>query len=430
VSVRAGRSPARGGLLEKALGCLDAERLVGLTMELVNIPSQTGEEKAMALHFREVLAGAGMRTILQEVSPGRLNVLGALEGTGAGKRLMFNGHLDVSLKGTEQGTGGIGYRPEARLVEDAWIYGMGAFNMKGALAAYVVAVEAIEKSGIRLAGDVLIAGVAGEIEKAPVEQYQGDGYQGYGVGTKHLVTHGGLADMCVLGEPTQLRIVRCHMGTVWARIQIEGQLVHTAWSDREKNAIEKMPVVIEALKGWIPDYQRRHRVEGVAPKVNIAAIEGGWPWRASRTPAACSVFLDVRTPPDLPQLTVLDELRGVMAEVEKRSPDLRWRVDLYVTGPGTSVPADAPVVRSLVEAHRETLGVEPEFEVGNWYSDAAHLNRYGVPSVNYGPGGRIRTGGSGWSPAEGEHLHIGDLIDCAKVYVDMILRTCGTGDGA
>jgi acetylornithine deacetylase/succinyl-diaminopimelate desuccinylase-like protein len=426
---RAARPPDLRPRFEDACGHLDTERLVALTMELVNIPSQTGDEKAMALHLREIMAGQGLRTWLQEVSPGRFNAVGVLEGTGGGRSLMLNGHLDVSLKGTEPGTGGMGYLPQARLVDDAWIYGMGAFNMKGALASYVAAVDAIRKAGIRLAGDVVVAGVAGEIEKAPVGDFQGDAYQGYGVGTKYLVTHGGLADMCILGEPTQLRIVRTHLGTVWARIEVEGQLVHTAWSDRERNPIEKLPVVLEALRAWIPDYQRRHVVDGVAPKVNLAAIQAGWPWRASRTPAAGAIFLDVRTPPDLPLLRVREELRAVMARVEERLPGLRWRVDLYVTNPGTSVPADSALVRELAEAHRETTGREPEFETANWYSDAAHLNRYGVPAVNYGPGGRIRTGGSGWSPVEGEHQHIGDLVDCTKVYIDMLLRICGTGSG-
>jgi len=69
-------------------------------------------------------------------------------------------------------------------------------------------------------------------------------------------------------------------------------------------------------------------------------------------------------------------------------------------------------------------GTGPVVETGNWYSDAATLNRYGVLAVNYGPGGRLRTGGVGWSQAEGEHQHIGDLVECTKVYINMILRMC------
>lgn len=93
---------------------------------------------------------------------------------------MFNGHLDTSFS-PEQAHRGIGYRCEGTVVDDEWIYGMGSFNMKSALATYVVATEAIRAADIKLAGDVVIAGVCGEIEKASVNDYDGPKYQGYGV---------------------------------------------------------------------------------------------------------------------------------------------------------------------------------------------------------------------------------------------------------
>jgi acetylornithine deacetylase/succinyl-diaminopimelate desuccinylase-like protein len=230
--------------------------------------------------------------------------------------------------------------------------------------------------------------------------------------------------MCVIGEPTGMRLVRTHLGSVWAQIEVEGELVHTAFARDDANAIVRMTRVIEAIRAWIPDYQRRHTVDGLAPKVNIGAIEGGWPWRASRTPARCRLFLDVRTPPELDLRRVREELRDVLDAFAQRE-GFRARVDLYATHPGTSIPADAPVVQEVTAAHREIVGADPVVETANWYSDAATLNRYGVPAINYGPGGRLRTGGVGWSQAEGEHQHVGDLVECTKVYVNLILRVCG-----
>ena len=144
---------------------------------------------------------------------------------------------------------------------------MGTFNMKNALAAYVVAVEAIGGAGIRLGGDIVVAGVAGEIEKAPVGEFDDRRYQGYGVGTKHLVTHGGVADACILGEPTGLKVVPGHCGSTWVKIEIPGVLVHTAWSDPETNAIRHAATVLKALDDWAPDYQRRRAVGNFVPKV-------------------------------------------------------------------------------------------------------------------------------------------------------------------
>ena len=93
-----------------------------------------------------------------------------------------------------------------RSARDGWLWGLGANNMKSGLAAALVALEAIARSGVRLAGDVSFGGVVGEIEKAPVEEFQGVDYSGYGTGSKYLVTHGVTADYALLAEPTGLRI--------------------------------------------------------------------------------------------------------------------------------------------------------------------------------------------------------------------------------
>ena len=116
---------------------------------------------------------------------------------------MFNGHMDTSYSGREPWLGGKGFKPEAR-VEGDYIFGLGISNMKGALACYVEAVRALQEAGVRLRGDVLIAAVVGEIEKTQWgDEFRGKEYRGYAAGSRYLVTHGGVADMCLLGEPTE-----------------------------------------------------------------------------------------------------------------------------------------------------------------------------------------------------------------------------------
>lgn len=411
-------------LVAKAIAGVDRDRLVKLVVDFTNIPSPTGEEAEMARVYHDALSGTGFRSTLQSIGDGRYNVLGVLEGAGGGKSLMFNGHFDTSF-GPEMSDRGIGFRTEGRVVDDEWIYGMGSFNMKSALAAYVVAAEAVQAAGVRLGGDVLIAGVAGEIEKAPIGRFEGRAYQGYGVGTKFLITHGGVADGCILGEPTNLKVVPAHCGSAWVRIEVPGVLGHTAWADLETNAIRRARTILDAINDWIPQYRRRHAKGDFAPQVNVAAIEGGWPWRGARTPDSCSIYMDVRTPPDMLPIEVLREMRALVAEVKEANPGLEATVNLYVSNPGTSISEDHELVRHIVEAHTEELGSPPEIATENWYSDAAHLNRYGIPAVNYGSAGRIRTGGAGWSALQGEHVHIGDLVAITKVYVRVLMRMCG-----
>jgi len=412
-------------LVKKAVDKIDRSRLVDLVVQLVNVPSPTGFEGDMAREFHTVLQGAGFRSRLQPIGDERYNAIGLWEGAGGGKTLMFNGHLDTSF-GPEQAHRGLGYRCEGNVVDDEWIYGMGTFNMKSALATYTVACESIRAAGIEIAGNVVIAGVAGEIEKAPVNEFEGRMYQGYGPGTKYAITHGAVADYCILGEPTNMMVIPRHCGTTWFKITVPGMLIHTAWSEYQKNSVSNSSLILNALNDWIPGYMERNEFGGTQPKVNIAAIEGGWPWRGARTPDTCSIYMDVRTPPDVLPIEVYREVRELIRGVEKKHDSLEGTtVDIYVSGPGTSIPDDHELIQMIVAAHTEQLGKPPEFGNEIWYSDAAHMNRYGIVTVNYGSAGRIRSGGGGFDTHQGEAVHIGDMLDIIKVYIECILTFCG-----
>ncbi len=412
-------------LVGKAVEQIDRNRLVDLVVQLVNVPSPTGFEGDMAREFHAVLQGAGFRSSLQPIGDERYNAIGLWEGAGGGKTLMFNGHLDTSF-GPEQAHRGLGYRCEGNVVDDEWIYGMGTFNMKSALATYTVACESIKAAGIEIAGNVVIAGVAGEIEKAPVNEFEGRMYQGYGPGTKYAITHGAVADYCILGEPTNMMVIPRHCGTTWFKITVPGMLIHTAWSEYQKNSVSNSSLILNALNDWIPGYMERNEFGGTQPKVNIAAIEGGWPWRGARTPDTCSIYMDVRTPPDVLPIEVYREVRELIRGVEKKHDSLEGTtVDIYVSGPGTSIPDDHELIQMIVAAHTEQLGKPPEFGNEIWYSDAAHMNRYGIATVNYGSAGRIRSGGGGFDTHQGEAVHIGDMLDIIKVYIECILTFCG-----
>ncbi len=415
-------------LVAKAIDHIDRERLVKLVMDLVDIPSPTGEEEGMARALHEILSEAGFDATLQPIGDDRYNAIGRLQGHSGGKSLMFNGHLDTSF-GPEQAHRGIGYQCKATLVDNEWIYGMGSFNMKSAMGTYIVASEAIRKAGIKLGGDVVIAGVAGEIEKAPVNEYEGRQYQGYGVGTKYAITHGAVADACILGEPTNMMLISRHCGTTWIKITVPGRLIHTAWSKVDENAINKSRIVLDAIHNWIPDYCKRNQMGDFQPRVNVSAIEGGWPWRGARAPDNCVIYMDVRTLPDALPMDAYKEGRELIAGVVRDNEQLEGsKVEIFVSAPGTSIPDDHELIQTIVEAHTQQLGKAPETGIETWYSDAAHMNRYGIPTVNYGSAGRVKTGGGGFSTHQGEAVHIGDMLDIIKVYIQVIIAMCGAVD--
>ena len=412
-------------LVARAIDQIDRDRLVKLVMDLVDIPSPTGEEENMARAVYSELEEAGFDATLQPIGDDRYNAVGRLQGQGGGKSLMFNGHLDTSF-GPEQAHRGIGYECKATLVDDEWIYGMGSFNMKSAMGTYITASEAIQKAGIKLGGDIVIAGVAGEIEKAPVNDYEGRKYQGYGVGTKYAITHGAVADYCILGEPTNMMLIPRHCGTTWIKITVPGRLIHTAWSDVDSNAINKSRKVLNAIHEWIPGYCERNKIGDFQPRVNVSAIEGGWPWRGARTPDNCCIYLDVRTLPENLPVDAYNEVRELIRKVVNDHSELEGtKAEIFVSAPGTSIPDDHELITTIIDAHTQQLNKAPEMGVETWYSDAAHMNRYGIPTVNYGSAGRIRSGGGGFSTHQGEAVHIDDMLDIIRVYIQVLITLCG-----
>ncbi|MGZ6728524.1 MAG: M20 family metallopeptidase [Gaiellaceae bacterium] len=394
---------------------IDKERLVDLALRLVSTPSFTGSEEEAARLMEAELESTGLRTQWQQVEAGRANVRGTWAGAGGGPTLMFNGHLDTSYSGREPWLAGIpGFQPEG-FERDGRIYGLGISNMKGALACYVEAVRALQDAGVRLRGDVLIAAVSGEIEKTQQGDAQGAEFRGYAAGSRYLVGHGGAADMCILGEPTENRVVLAHFGSLWLRLSTHGPFVHTAFSEgrREENSILRMRPVLDAVLEWLPRWEERMSYGDVRGVANVGGIEGGFGWRASRTPHRTDLFLDLRVPPDVE-----------MAEARREALDFARSLDgveaeVYVTAPGAQVEEGHPVVAAVEAAHAEVFGTPAERDVTRWFSDASVLSRYGIATVNYGTS-------SGLPDAElGENLDVDGLVKTAEVYALAAQKACG-----
>src|SRR5919197_2834147 len=149
---------------------VNRDQLTGMLLEMVDIPSPTGGEESFARYLGERFAELGMEVKYQEVEPGRPNVVARLKGTGGGPSLMFNGHMDTTHVGDEPGLQ-MGQRNASGILDGEWIYGNGCSNMKAAFPAYYGAIRAIREAGVELKGDIIMAGVVGEIEKAPIDQY-------------------------------------------------------------------------------------------------------------------------------------------------------------------------------------------------------------------------------------------------------------------
>jgi acetylornithine deacetylase len=402
---------------------IDRERLVETASRMVGTWSYTGHEQAMAELMASLYDECGLACQWQQVEDGRANALGTWAGAGGGASLMFNGHTDTSYSGREPWLKDVpGFQPEA-FVRDGRLYGLGISNMKGALACYVEAVRALQDAGVRLRGDVLVAAVCGEIEKTQYGDAQGAEYRGYAAGTRYLVTHGGVADMCLLGEPTEGKVVLGHFGALWLRIRVHGGFIHTAFSEgrRSENSILRMQEVLTAIREWIPAWEDdpANAYGGAKAIVNVGAIDGGFGWRVSRTPHHTDVCLDVRVPPTKPMSVARREVLDLVRDLAARFPDYGVEGEVYVTAPGAEIEDGHPLVAAIDDAHADVFGAPPGRDVTRWFSDASALTRYGVPTVNYGTS-------TGLMDVElGENLEIEGLVRTAQVYAQVATKVCG-----
>lgn len=400
-------------LAQRAADAVNEAELVSLLQRMVRIRSYSagGEEGTIAAFMREYLEGMGLDVELQEVQPGRFNVVSRLAGSGGGKSLMFNGHLDTNPAGE-----GWSVDPLGGDVDDTFIYGIGVSNMKAADAAYVAAVQAVQAAGIDLRGDVLIAHVIGELQG--------------GVGTAHLVESGIRADRFIVGEPTDLSALTLHAGSIEVVITVYGKTRHLSKMEEGVDAIEKMLGAMQAIKSMRFRGPVRADYDGLR-RVAIGAIRGGLgpeflDWRPSLLADRCQIKMSARFSPGQDADGVLADIRTELGRLATADEDFRAEAVFNQDGQRLfmtpfEVAQDSDIVRSVVDAHRRVTGSDPRLgDVAPYKfygTDASHLANAGMTGLVYGPGGKYNT-------MPDERVELADLVNAAKVYARAIVDTC------
>lgn len=402
---------------DKLLGLIDRQMVIDLATEMVNTASPTGEEGDMARLLGRAFGEVGCRTQLQNIYDDRYNSIGRLSGSGNGPAILMSGHMDTSVRGDEDYLVGRGWKNQAVLDGDR-IWGNGITNMKNAFVSYVAGIDAMRRAGIKLKGDLIVAGTAGEIEMAPVDEFQGKHYHGYGMGLRFMLSHGVAADFHFLGEPTGQVPSTGMMGTTWAKISVHGGFAHSAYTDSTLSALDEMWVLWHELSGWIDDFKKKNVYAGVTPVVNRACMRGGLPWRAARTCNLAQLYVDIRFPPDRYPIDIQREFTATVQKIARDSLKLPVEVDYYVSRAGTELPEDHPVIKAIVDAHHETTSEKVSAMFAPPYcTDAIDANRLGIPTCVYGSGGGNRRDMAAGDPrsAEGEYVMIDDMINEAAV---------------
>ncbi len=419
-------------LLQRLLPSFTAElrdEMVGITCDLVEIPSPTGEEGAIADYvahrFREI---DGMDIELQEVEPDRYNVIGRLRGSGRGRSLLLGAHFDTGMTGKDPGMP-FGLLPKATLDDEGWIYGLGVSNMKSAFAAYFGAIKAVQRANIDLRGDIILAGVIGETEKSPTDDFSGPAYRAGGWGTMYAAQHGVVADAAIIGEPTGLRVQTGNSSYVFAKVSTKGVSRHTWSKEHGDDAIDKAVRVLEAFRAWEPEFAASHAHPTMGTRIGFGAIRGGNPFQPAVNPArTCTLYLDFRFPPTATIMDIHRQVRGFLDDLREADPVLETELSFFLCRNGYEITDDEPLVQTVERAHQTVFGAKsnrPEPYRYDVSADTSILHEYGVPALTYGPGGIRKDGVYDVYDRYGEVVSIDNLVRCTQVYAQCIAEICG-----
>jgi acetylornithine deacetylase/succinyl-diaminopimelate desuccinylase-like protein len=414
---------------KQVLSQIHRDELAQLGCDLTSIPSPTGQEKAIAEFILNWFDTNGIKAVRQDVEVDRPNAVGILKGDGTGLSLGFNGHTDTSFTGTAEDLRMVAkIEPEAELkgsIKDGKVRGLGISNMKGGVAAFMIAGKALKNSGIKLRGDVILAAVVGEISRTPIGPWQTKEYRGEGAGTRHLLTHGMHTDYAVVADGSDLNIVWTQTGVVQIKISTFGK-AEAAWGSKRSthpmekmNAIVKMTKIIDAIERWGAEFEEKyvyHSPTGpLYPKVNIGAIEGGAPYRPNYFPGVCAIYVDVRMPPQVRPVTIKYELEQALSRL-----GIEYEMDVYKSLLGHEGKSVEPLVQSAEEVYLYLFGenIKPEApDRASIWTDTNVYNELGIPAIKIGPRGR-RIG------PRNEEIEIDVMVKAAQIYALMALDIC------
>ncbi len=373
------------------LASVDSDSIVRLTQDLVAIasPNPPGEEKQVAEYLANLLEGMGLQTELQEAAPDRPNVLGIWDSGEPGPTVLLNGHTDVVPTGD-----GWSVDPYGGHISEGRLYGRGATDMKGGIASMIGALAAIQNCGIEPSGRVIVTAVVGE------ETDQ--------LGTRALVEAGIEADCAIIPEPTELRPIIAHQGTLQYRITTIGKAAHSSMPHAGVNAIYHMCQVVAGLREVADSLESREHPLLGHPNLSVGTIEGGLD--TCIVPDRCTITVDRRINPDEEMALVDHEIEEMVNHLCAGDPQMKVEVSRTVTAAAMQMSSDEKVALSVRRAAQIITGRDPGFHGLPGTCDANYLvNEAGIPTVIFGPG----TGAAAHRPDE--YVEIENLVRAAQI---------------
>ena len=391
------------------------------------------EEAALQAHLAARLRTAGAEVDVWEPRPedvrgsqvpfeldfaGRPQLVARFPGAGDGRSLLLNGHIDVvSGEPKERWTDD----PNTPVVRDGLLYGRGSCDMKGGVAAMVLAAETLARLGVRLAGDLLVNTITDE--------------ESSGAGGIASVARGVRADAGIVPEPTAFAVWIACRGSVYPTITVEGrpghaELLQPHWRDGGAvNAIEKAQFVLDAIRGLREEWRTRSDLQHpyLSPPDFVPTVMHAGEWSVTY-PASCAITSAVLFPPAFADAggfgsRVRDEItewvgRACAADpwLAEHPPSFEWSADI----PPMEIPPDDPIVQTVLAASADVGEPSRLGGLDSWYDGATYTMSAGTPSVGFGPRAVAN------AHTIDESVPVDDLVRCAQAIALAALRFCGT----
>jgi acetylornithine deacetylase len=380
---------------------IDREYLTNTLADLIHInsinpklvPDGPGEAE-IAAYIAEALRRLNLEVMMHEPEPRRVSVVGRLKGQGGGRSLMLNGHLD---------TVGIESMPEpfSAAIRNGKMYGRGAYDMKGSIAACLAAIKALVDARARFNGEVLLAAVADE-------EY-------FSLGTAEVISRYKV-DGAIVTEATEMDLCRSHKGFIWLEVETIGRAAHGSRFDEGIDANMRMGRFLAELDKLEKDLRTHspHPLVG-PPSLHAALINGGS--GLSTYSASCKLKIERRTIPGETEAQAVGELQTILDRLAAADPTFKATVHAFCTRDPFEVATEAGIVHAVEKAATRVRGVLPRHIGQSYWMDSALLAAAGVETVVIGP---IGAG----AHADEEWVDLQSLVELAQILAEAAMDYC------
>jgi len=385
------------------------EESIIFLQKLIQTPSPSLQEREAAELVAEKMRASGFNTVrVDDVS----DAMGTINGSGDGRSLLLNGHIDhVPVGDMVDPYSGRVMDGSAFGVEGEVVYGRAASDMKGAVAAMVMAGAALRDLGLDLKGDYKVAAVAQE--------------EVGGAGSMSTINDSQfLADVVLIGEATNMDLALGHRGSMKMSVVVKGRSCHASAPERGVNALYKALTMIDVIRSDLAPRLPKHPLYGKTSLV-VTQIEVK-PKAFNVVPEECQFHIDCRNTPNFPVEDLYQELNNIVATLKAHDPEFQARVlpISLITGRRSfsgfyTDPREFPVVEEASNTIRDVLGKEPTQKTWTFATDGRMYSWMGLPVIGFGPGEER------FAHTHQDHVRVEDYLDAIRVYAALACRICG-----